>query len=228
MKNDKRSYMSKMDNITNIHIGLEKAEVQGIQSYIERLMANSSSDNFEDFLLEGKAALTFRKAGFCVTLQEAPDLALKLNGEQLYAEVKHFRLKEQDLIDDVKMREPGDRLVLYGDTVPLEGKPAWEQVYGVAKKKIDQYKEHSPNILVIENSSTAIEDPEINTARNKINEDVRSGKCPGLAKLNGILLTSDWNNISQQWRNVFFYRTCNPAVSLSLKLSDLLDEIRLG
>ena len=61
-----------------------------------------------------------------------------------------------------------------------------------------------------------------------INEDVRSGKCPGFAKLNGILLiTVNELNISQ-WRQVFFYRTSNPAVSLSRELSALLDKICHG
>jgi len=98
----------------------------------------------------------------------------------------------------------------------------------VAKKKIKQYKEHAPNILVIESSSPSIDDTSIDPAIDTINEDVRSGKCPELARLNGILLISvDEFNISQ-WRKVFFYCTSNPAVSLSRELSGLLDKICLG
>jgi hypothetical protein len=219
---------SKNDIITSMSISLEKAHVKGIPEYIKKLQANSNSPNFEDIRLEGRAAIMFKKAGFCVTLRESPDLALKLNNEEFYAEVKHFRKKEQDIKDDIKMSEPGDELVPYGDTVPLEGKPAWEQVYDVAKNKINQYVEHAPNILVIESSSGCIEEPEIVAAIDMINKDVRSDKCPGLAKLNGILLTLDWYNISQQWRKAYFYRTCNPAVSLSRELSGLLDKICLG
>jgi len=219
------------DIITNMRIRLEKAHVKGIPEYIKKLQDNSNSPNFQDFRLEGKAALMFARAGCSVTIRkraESPDLALRFNNEQFYAEVKHFRMKEQDRKDAARMSEPGDELELYGDTVPLEGKPAWEQVYGVAKKKIDQYKEQALNILVIESSSTSIEDLEINKARNKINEDVRSGKCLEFAKLNGILLiTVDWYNISQG-RNVFFYRTSSPAVTLSRELDGLLDEIRIG
>ena len=200
--------------------------MQGIPKYIKNLQA--ISDSLEDFRLEGKAALMFSKAGFDVTMRDSPDLALGFNNEQLYAEVKHFRMKEQDRIDAAKMSEPGDELELYGDTVSLEGKCAWQQVYDVAKKKIKQYKECNSNILVIESSSTSVEEFEILTAINMINEDVRSGKCQGFAKLNGILLTSDWNNISQQWRNVFFYHTSNPTVTLRRELSGLLDKICLG
>ena len=217
------------DIIAIMCTALREAGVRGITGYRKKLQNNSSNDNvFQDLLLEGRAALMFNQAGFDVTFREAPDLALKFNNEQFYAEVKHFRMKEQDRIDDAKMTEPGDILVPYGNTVPLEGKPAWQQVYDVAKKKIAQYTEHAPNILVIESSSTSIEYTEIDTAIGKINEDVRSCKYQRFAKLNGILLTSDWNNISQQWRNVFFYCTSNPAVTLSQGLSDLLDEIHLG
>ena len=219
---------SKNDIITSMRISLKKAHVHGIPEYIEKLHANSNNKNFADFYLEGIAAIMFSQAGFDVTLREAPDLALKFTNEQFYAEVKHFREKKQDRRDDAKMSEPSDLLVPYGDTVPLEGKPAWEQVYDVAKKKINQYVEHAPNILVIESSSACIEDTEIPTAINMIDEDVRSGKSPGLTKLNGILLALDWSNISRQWRKVFFYPTSKPAVSLSRELSGLLDEIRQG
>jgi len=221
--------MSEMNNsIINVCADLEKAGVQDISIYRQRLIANFTSDNFKDFLLEGKAALMFRKAGFAVTLREAPDLALEFKGEQLYAEVKHFRLKEQDLIDDAKMSEPGDELVPYGDTVPLEGTPACEQVYNVAKSKIRQYKQNAPNILVIESSSpNCIDDAIIPNAVEMVDEAVYSGKCPGLSRLNGILFVSlDWNSITHK-RNAFFYPSGKPDVSLPTGILSLLMEIRL-
>jgi hypothetical protein len=217
------------DIIIDMRSSLEKAHVQGIPEYIKNLQA--ISDSLEDFRLEGKAALMFARAACSVTIRkraEPPDLALKFNNEQFHVEVKHFREKEQDRIDDAKMSEPGDYLEPYGNTFPLEGKHAWKQVYDVAKKKIDQYKEHAPNVLVIESSSTSVEDTEIPTAIDTINEDVRSGRSSGFAKLNGILLAVDWNNISQQWRKVYFFRTSNPAVSLSREVSSLLDRIYSG
>jgi hypothetical protein len=220
--------ISKSDIVTSMRINLEKAHVKGIPDYIRRLQANYNSAHFYDFCLEGEAALMFAKAGFYVKLRESPDLALRFNNEELYAEVKHFEYKEQNDIDAAKMSESGDLLVPYGDIFPLEGRYAHEQVYDVAKKKITQYKEHVPNILVIESSSTSIEDIEIPNAIDKINEDVRSEKCLGLAKLNGILLAEGWYNISRQWRNVSFYPTCKPAVPFSRELSLLLDNILLG
>ena len=197
------------DIITSMRISLGKAHVQGVPEYIKNLRANSNNnEHFEDVRLEGRAALMFSKAGLGVTMRESPDLALKFNNEQFYAEVKHFRLKKQDQ---------------YGDTVP----PAWKQVYNVAKDKIKQYKEHSLNILVIENNDDRIEELNIPTAIDGINQDVRSGKCPGFAKLNGILLISlDWYNISQK-RQVYFRPTTNPAVALRRELFFLLDDICL-
>jgi len=217
------------DIITSMRISLEEAHVKGIPEYIKKLQDNSNNnENFEDVCLEGRAAIMFKAAGFRVTLRESPDLALKFNNEEFYAEVKHFRKKAQDRIDDAKMSEPGDELVPYGDTFPLEGKHPWEEVYDVTKKKITQYKEHAPNILVIESSSGCIDDTIMGDAIDMINEAVRSEKCLGLAKLNGLLLALDWYNISQQWRKVFFYPASNPAVSLSRELSDLIDKIRHG
>jgi len=195
--------------ITSMRISLEKTHVQGIPEYIKRLRANANSPNFDDFRLEGRAAVMFSKAGCEVTIQDAPDLALKFNSEQFYAEVKHFRLKKQGR---------------HSDTIP----PAWKQVYNVAKDKIKQYEEHSPNILVIENNDDRIEELDIPTAIDRINQDVRSGKCPGFARLNGILLILlDWYNISQK-REVYFRPTSNPAVSLRRELFFLLDNICLG
>lgn len=217
------------ESINRICAELDRRGVQGIPEYKQKLMDNSASTNFEDFLLEGRAACMFRKADFGVTLREAPDLALEFNGEQLYAEVKHFRLKEQDLIDDAKMSEPGDELVPYGDTVPLEGKPAWEQVYNVAKSKIRQYKQNAPNILVVESSSpNCIEDADILTAVRMVNEAVCSDKCPGLGRLNGILFVSlESYNISHK-RRVLFYSTGKPDVPLTPGVKNLLSSISLG
>jgi hypothetical protein len=219
----------KSDIIADMRSRLEKAQIKGIEVYIKKIQDNSPEDDvFQDLLLEGKAALIFSQSGFCVTMRESPDLALRFNNEEFYIEVKHFRKKEQDRIDDAKMSNAGDLLEPYGDTFPLEGKYACEEVYSIAINKINQYIEHAPNILVIESSSDCIEDTEIPSAIDMINSDVHSGKCPEFSKLNGILLiTLDWYNISPG-RKVFFSPTSYPAVPLSRELSCLLDDIHLG
>ena len=222
---------SKNDIITSMRISLEKAHVTGIPEYIKNLQANSNSPNFKDFYLESTAALMFAGAGCIVTIrkrEEPPDLSLKFNNDQFYAEVKHFREKEQDRKDNAKMSKASDLLEPYGDTFPLEGKYACEEVYNVAINKINQYKEHAPNILVIESSSDCIEDTEIPSAIDMINKDVHSGKCPGFTKLNGILLiTVNVYNFSQR-RKVYFYPTSYNAVPLSRELDGLLDKICIG
>jgi hypothetical protein len=196
------------DIIASMRVSLGEAHVQGVPEYIKKLLANSNNRyTFKDIFLEGKAALMFAGTGCEVTMRESPDLFLKFNDERFYAEVKHFRLKNQDQCSD---------------TVP----PAWEQVYNVAKKKIAQYREQACNILVIENNDDRMEELDIPTTIDAINKDVRSGKCQEFAKLNGILLIAlDWYNISQG-RRVFFYYTSNPAVSLRRELFFLLDGIR--
>ena len=84
------------DFIPIICTDLEKAGVQGVPEYKQRLMDNSEGINFEDFLLEGKAALMFRKADFSVTLRDAPDLALEFNNEQLYTTEPILWLREEN------------------------------------------------------------------------------------------------------------------------------------
>lgn len=226
---------SSNDVITDMCISLEAAHVEGIPQYIKKLRDNSSSRNFQDFLLEGKAALMFSRAGVRVTLRESPDLALRFNNEQFYAEVKHFREKEQDRIDDARMSDPnccvdefGPYLMRYGNTAPQEGKHAWEQVHSVAISKTGQYVKRAPNILVAASSSISVEDTEIPTAIEMIDEDVRSGKCPGIARLNGILLVLSRDTIPQLWRNVFFYATSSPQVPLGPEVSGLLKKICQG
>jgi len=216
------------DFIAKVCTDLEKAGVQGVPEYKRRLTDNSTSIHFKDFLLEGRAAFMFRKAGFVVTLREAPDLVLEFDGEQFYAEVKHFKLKKQDSIDDANMRETDDILVPYGDTVPTEDKPAWEQVFDVAKSKKNQYKENASNILVIESDSDCIDDLITPDAVDIVDEAICTGECPGLGRLNGILLVlPDSYNISQK-RNAFFYSTSKPDVPLTLDILNLLSRIRLG
>ena len=127
------------------------------------------------------------------------------------------------------MSEPGDELVPYGDTVPLEGKPACEQVYNVAKSKISQYKQNAPNILVVGSSSpNCIEDVDIMTAVEMVNDAVRSDQCPGFGRLNGILvILLKSYNISQK-RNAFFYPTAKPNVPLTPEILNLLSKISFG
>ena len=218
-----------MDNeIENMRMMLEEAGAMDIPVYIKRLRNNVKDiDTFQDFYCEGRVALMFLKHNFLVTMREKPDLRININHEQFYAEVKHFRLKKQDIIDDAKMLEAKDELVEYGNTVPLEIDPAWLQVAKVAKAKKDQYQDGAPNILVIwSDSHNCVEDIEIETAVNDIDKEVYANKIQGLKKLNGILLIQKCFNFRKQ-RNVYFFPVKNPFVALNTELLIAINAITI-
>lgn len=217
------------DEIRKQQMLLERAGATNISIYIEKLCANCTNrDHFEDLLFEGRTALMLLMNGLSVDMRESPDLSVQLAGDQFYAEVKHFRLKEQDKLDGANMEATEDLLVPYGDTVSSEGEAAWFQVVNVAKSKTKQYRENSPNILVIGSSSPhCIDDVIIPTAINIIAEEVCRGKCVELNRLNGILLIShDFNNSRK--RNVYFFQTCTAIVSLPPVIIEALNSILSG
>lgn len=142
----------------------------GIEQY-ERKLKNNVKDigTLYDLLFEGQAALLFLNNGFKVTLGDSPDLKMELDGEGLYAEVKHIREKEQDQIDEKAMAEQDrkaeeneeeDILVSIGNAKITDKKTnkewaIWEVIANVAisKAEADQYVANAPNILIIESSS---------------------------------------------------------------------------
>lgn len=107
------------------------------------------------------------------------------DGELLYAEVKHFRWKVLDTLDEAAMRTADPRgLVRYGDLAKTEGREAWKQILDVATKKAAQCIEGAPNILVIENSSICLE-LMASSGAHAIDEACESGVVE-LRRLNGI------------------------------------------
>lgn len=200
--------MTRDELIKKKRVMLEQAGAANISVYIDKLCSNKTNNGvFDDLLFESRTALMFLIYGFSVDMQESPDLRIEFVGNQFYAEVKHFRLKEQDRLDQANMEAAQDKLVTYGDTVQLEDDPPWIQVIKVAKRKIKQYRENAPNILVIGSSSPhCIDDSIMPTAINIIAEEIAGGRCPDLDKLNGILLISSDYNIGQR-RNVYFFQT---------------------
>ena len=76
----------------------------GIEQYERRLKENAGNEEvLNDLLFEARAALMFLHYDWFLLYQEIPDLELSLNGELLYAEVKHFREKEQDRLNTQAM-----------------------------------------------------------------------------------------------------------------------------
>ena len=168
----------------------------------------------------------FLKHGWQVELRDRPDLKLQFAGELLYAEVKHFRRKEQDQKDEDAMLAATDELVRYGDLGKAEGVEAWEQVVRVAKRKAGQYIEDAPNILVIESSTISLE-LIADSAVHAIDEACGSGDL-GLCRLSGIVLVdaSGWMSLTQL--DVEFRKTSHAAVPLSENLCRALEEVRSG
>ena len=192
------------NNIEKWRVDLEEASVEGIAEFIKKVRDNAKvSKNVDDFLCEAQAALMFREHGFSVKMQERecrPDLELGYSGIRFFAEVKHFRLKAKDEEDKEKLLEQGTSILKdcrnvatlygpYGDTQATEGKPAWQQLVDVARseRKIKQYRNNFPNILVIFSSSPhCVEDADFVAAVHAINDDIASRKTPGLEKLSRV------------------------------------------
>ena len=113
------------DHIDRLITLLRREGIEGLADYEQRLVSNAGSANvFCDLVHESSAALMFSRHGFKVTIREKPDLRVELDDEVIYAEVKHFREKEQDRIDEKAMQDSED-LVPVGI---LSGQPdPWQQ-----------------------------------------------------------------------------------------------------
>ena len=200
--------------------------VVGVEEYCEKLRSQSHNpDGYMDLLAEGYSALTFARSRFRVTMRDSPDLKLELNSTTIGAEVKRFRRKVQDDIDDKQMQEEEDHLILYGDTLLSEGQKAWEQVEDVVKKKCLQLWSGTANVVVILSfSSNCIEDVEVMTAVHAISESQTSDSYGELSRLNGVVFLSLAYNISRA-RNVYFFECNGPSVPLPKRVKQALAEI---
>ena len=201
---------------------LNRDGIAGLPEYEQKLWNNAGNATaFRDHFLEADVALMFSRHGFAVTMQDSPDLRIELDGEVAYAEVTHFREKEQDTIDERAMRDSED-LVLVGNVAPTErGSDAWRQVAGKAKSKKHQYREGAPNILVIETSSNAIGGTILSTAVALYNKWAASNEK--LQRLNAFMLVDQWAGGTG---NVHFCQADRVAISMNSKLRDALARIQ--
>jgi hypothetical protein len=214
---------------------LEEAQVRGLAEFIDKIHSQREPENLESLLCEARAALMFQENGFRVSMQDRPDLALEVAGIRLYAEVKHFRMKEQNKIDEERLLEAGGQaleddlsvLVPYGDTRETEGGSAQQQLVDVARKKIDQYHKDAPNILVIFSSSPhCVEDADFEGAAHEIDDDIAARRIPGLERLSALMLvTETW----RKWPNgccVYFDPLQNSATPLPKGIMEALSAIK--
>ncbi len=213
--------------IEEIRYKLEQAGATNVSDYIKKLRDNrNNKEVFDNLLFEYRTAMMFLMNGFSVEMRDRPDLRIKFADSQFYAEVKHFREKEQDRIDQANMKMSKDRLATIGNTVPLEDRSSWDQVVDVVKRKTKQYHESEPYIVVIGSSSAnCIDDKIIPTAINVINEEVLKDYWSDIGKLDGIILISRNYN---RGRNVYFFLTNKAKVSLKQPIIEALHSIKVS
>jgi hypothetical protein len=221
------------EQIDRIRVQLEQAGVLDVHIFTQKLKENASSlPNYEDLLVEGQAAVTLAHNGFRVTMRERPDLKAELANASFYAEAKHFRFKAKDQEDEERMRQAQAK-GLWAEIggVVEDDKQAWEQILCVAYSKAGQYPYDDPFVLIIGSSSShCIEEGEVQTARNEIDDRVLKRGDQDLRKISGFFfiraLDSRWFNISQK-RSVYFYPTRRPHAPLTQAVRSALDAIRI-
>jgi hypothetical protein len=162
-------------------------------------------------------------------MQDSPDLKVVWIGEVFYAEVKHFRRKLQDEIDEQAMRQASGRMVgPIGDTRRLEGKRPYEQIADVASRKKSQYIDGATNILIVDSASPSME-LMAKSAANEYSEGIRnSPQDSALRRLHGIMIINEWAQVAGGLRNVDFALTEKGFGSISRELRMALAAIRLG
>ncbi|TRZ96870.1 MAG: hypothetical protein D4R82_00285 [Dehalococcoidia bacterium] len=202
----------------------------GIEQYEVNLKNNAKNTAIHnDLSFEGRAALLFLTNGFKVTLRDSPDLKIELDNEVVYAEVKHFRKKEQDRRDEKAMSETRELLVEIGDTTATEGSAVYEQIANVAISKADQYVVNAPNILIIESSSDSTS-LNLSSAAHEYNDRVRKTNDPRLRRLNALMLVNcclcGFGNSGSY--NTEFCPLAYIDIPMSRRLISTLFDIQLG
>lgn len=218
--------LNRADDTITQYIGALRAEgATGIDQYEEKLTTNANNPEvFGDLLLEGRAALMFFRYGFKVAMQDRPDLRIELENEAVYVEVKHFRQKDQDRVDEKAMRETDDLLVVTGELLESEGAEAWQQIVDVAISKADQYASDAPNVLVVESSSPSLE-LMLETAVHRYDRAVLKSRDLRLRRLSAMMLVqTHWIAVGEP-RNVDFCRTAHAVVPLSARAASTLRDI---
>jgi hypothetical protein len=183
---------------------LRNAGAQDVEIYERKLRQNSGNPvQVRNHLSEALGALMFLGYNARVAMRESPDLRVEWGGELFYAEVKHFNKKDQDVRDEAALRNARGVLVPVGDASLIEGRPAYQQISDVARKKRAQYVDGAINILVIESSSETIVPlglVKVMAESSAREYDAALYKTPGdaaLRRLNGIMLVApglaEWN-----------------------------------
>jgi len=221
--------MASMD-IDKYLVDLRAAGATGLDQCETRLRNNARNvEKLRNLFYEGLAALMFLRHCWRVMLRESPDLQIELGGQVAYAEVKHFRQKNQDKLNEQAMLNArGGILALLDEPTATEGNSAWEQIADVAIKKASQYVEGAANILVVESDSECLELTVTSAVHEYVKRVPASADSP-LRRLSGILLVTRGSmSFKERPSNVEFCQTKHAAVPLNDRLAGGLNSIRIG
>lgn len=182
----------------------DDSSVENVEEFIKKLSYNMNvQGNFDDLRAEGDAAHLLAIHGFRVKMRESPDLLVQYEDYSFFAEVKRFRRKEQDFIDEKNMTAAEDELVKIGDTTETEGSLPWQQLISVIMKKLAGYHETTQYILVIVNDSdNCVWSMDVITALNQLMETEAESESD-FHILSGILLIDCTYNFREH-RQIYF------------------------
>jgi hypothetical protein len=222
-------------DLTDLHIedaasALRRAGARGVDAYELKLRQNAPNPTqVINHLSETRVALMFLGSGAQVTMRDSPDLEIEWLGERFYAEVKQFKWKVQDKLDEAAMRGSPGEFVVVGDTSQSEGRCSYQQVSDVARKKKGQYVNGAINVLVIDSESSGcfdLAETLAGSAAREFDEEVR--RAPGdlaLRRLLGILVIASWGSAGWNSRNVGFEKTEHALPHMSWKLIEAFRSI---
>jgi hypothetical protein len=198
--------ISERERLIAIHEDfLGELGAQNISFYSNKLKANLNDEaQFDDLLCEGYSAMMYLSNGFQVTLQDSPDLFIKLDEQKFYCEVKHFRKKLQDYGNEESMHGAIKKGILakYG-----RSEISINEIVEIIRDKINQLMDFHPNILLIVNSSSqCIETDNVSGAVKKIEDIITKKEYLGFQKLNGIFFIGD---------EIGYFENNNAGISLS-------------
>jgi hypothetical protein len=224
-----------MLSLTNLRIEhavstLRRTGAIDVDAFEIKLRKNAKNPRqVTNHLSECRVALMFIQNRARVTMRDSPDLMIEWRGELFYAEVKHFKRKKQDEIDDQAMRQvSGIFAGPLAQTEKLEGKRPYEQICDVARRKKHQYIDDAINILVIDSASESLE-LMAKSGANEYSEELR--KTPQdlkLVRLHGIMIINVWARMAEGFRNVDFAMTESGFAAMSHHLALSLQTIRAG
>ena len=174
-------------------------------------------------LAEARAALLFLRKGWQVTMRDRPDLKLELEGQTIYADVKHQNEKETDRRDERAMAAKPLQFMPVGNVIDDEGQHGWQGMCNTAIKKEPQYLEGEQNVLVFVSYSDSL-DLLLQSAVNEFDDEVwRVGARSPLRKLGGMMMLTTSFGPRSGMSNVIFCPTSYPIKRISHSLATVLE-----